>query len=122
MRFPTVLVRKWKYDESVPEYFVQTHDKVTVKRKDLEKAQWTEDMEPDEEMPEFEMMQLEPSATKEAPSALQAMASGGQQLNTADEAMNSILYTLKISFGKYRPASKNICESIYRACDTDIGQ
>ncbi|CAK9003377.1 unnamed protein product [Durusdinium trenchii] len=68
-------IRKWKYDESVPEYFVQTHDKVTVKRKDLEKAQWTEDMEPDEEMPEFEMMQLEPSATKEAPSALQAMAS-----------------------------------------------
>ena len=29
--------RKWKYDESVPEYFVQTSDVVRVKKSELEK-------------------------------------------------------------------------------------
>lgn len=91
MRFAAVLTRKWKYDESVLEYFVQTHDKVTVKRRDIEKTQWTEDMEVDEEMPEMEMMPLEPSGPggKSTPAVPDQGDDKSKHMNSVDEAIGA---------------------------------
>ena len=88
MRFASVLVRKWKYDESVLEYFVQTHDKVTVKRRDLERAQWTEEMDPEEDMPDLEMMELKPGGKEDdkKPTGDDAAFQQALNVNSVEEA------------------------------------
>ena len=51
MRFPTVLTRKFKYDANLLEYFVETEQTVSVRKRDLEAVRQAEAMA-DTEMPD----------------------------------------------------------------------
>ena len=41
--------RKWRYDNNVEEFFVQTVDKVTVKRAELEALSKLEEVDPEQD-------------------------------------------------------------------------
>ena len=67
--------RNFKYDSKQLEYFVETEEKVTLKRSDLEAVRKAEVLEPDAAMPQPGA--VGPSALMALPSGQQAIQDGG---------------------------------------------
>ena len=87
-RFKSVLVRPFKYDTSICEYFVETSSTVTIKKSDMEKYLESQEVENQQGFDHAAPLELLPAQPQSASQPLPAAVAAGQAaLPPADTAV-----------------------------------